>query len=79
MCLGSIGVVTRTWDAGGVPMASVDVPGRSLDVCLLYHPDCAVGDDVLVHMGFVVEVLDDETAGDARTLRAGLSEAPTAG
>jgi hydrogenase maturation factor len=60
-------------------MAAVEVPGRSLDACLLYHPDAGVGDQVLVHMGFVVDVLDDETATDARELRAGLSGPPIAG
>lgn len=54
-------------------MAAVDVPGRTLDACLLYHPDARVGDHVLVHMGFVVEVIDCETASDARDLRAELS------
>jgi len=78
MCLGSLGQITRTWDAGGVPMGAVDVPGRTLDACLLYHPDARVGDQVLVHMGFVVDVLDDETAADARELREELSGPPAA-
>lgn len=71
MCLGKIGKVARTWDEGGIPMGEVDTPEEAVNACLLYHPDVAVGDDVLVHMGFVVDVLDAERAEDARRLRSG--------
>jgi hydrogenase maturation factor len=77
MCLGSIGRVVRTWDAGGIPMGRVHIPGRDMDACLMYHPAVAVGDDVVVHMGFVVEVLDGQTATDARALRTEISERVT--
>ena len=69
MCLGLIGVVTRTFDEDGVPMADVDTGDGDRSVCLLYCPDAAVGDDVLMHMGFVMEVLDPERAADSRELR----------
>jgi hydrogenase assembly chaperone HypC/HupF len=69
MCLGLIGVVTRTFDEDGVPMAAVDTGDGDRSVCLLYCPDAAVGDDVLMHMGFVMEVLDPERAAESRELR----------
>ncbi len=69
MCLGRIGSVTERWDAGGVPMANVAMDGSSDTVCLMYCPEAASGDDVLVHMGFVVEVLGAERAADAKALR----------
>ena len=69
MCLGSVGRVTRTWDADGVPMAEVDFGSRTDTVCLLYQPEAAVGTAVLVHMGFVMEELDEERAQDALALR----------
>lgn len=69
MCLGSLGTVTRTWDEGGVPMAEVDASGRTFPACLLYHPDTSAGQGVLVHMGFVVEVLDEDAMADAMGLR----------
>lgn len=58
-------------------MAAVEASGRTLEACLLYHPECGVGDDVLVHMGFVVDVLDPATARDAMDLRNGLAGKPT--
>ncbi len=69
MCLGLIGVVTRTFDEDGVPMAMVDTGDGDRSVCLLYCPDAAVGDDVLMHMGFVMEVLEPERAAESRELR----------
>ncbi len=69
MCLGLIGVVTRTFDEAGVPMADVDTGDGARSVCLLYCPEAAVGDDVLMHMGFVMEVLDPQRAAESRELR----------
>jgi hydrogenase maturation factor len=76
MCLGSLGTVARRWDDGGMPMAEVTLDDRTVNACLLYHPDTDVGADVLVHMGFVVDVMDCETAADARALRAELERPP---
>lgn len=73
MCLGVIGRVTRVWDEGGVPMADVDLGDRAQTACLLYQPTAGVGADVLIHSGFVLEVLAAEQAAEARELRAHLT------
>jgi len=73
MCLGSLGRVVKMWDEGGVPMAEVSSADRVINACLLYHPGVVEGDDVLVHMGFVVDVLDSQAAAQARELRSGLA------
>jgi hydrogenase expression/formation protein HypC len=71
MCLGDLGTVERTWDEGGLPMATVnDEP-----VCLMYTPDAKVGDPVLVNLGYAVEILDVRRAAEAAALRAGLNPA----
>ena len=69
MCLGSVGRIIHTWDEAGVPMAKVDFGSRVDDVCLLYQPGATIGTAVLVHMGFVMEELDEERAQDALALR----------
>lgn len=69
MCLGSVGRVTRTWIAGGIPMAEVDFGIRTETVSRLYTPDVDLGAPVLVHMGFVLEELTEERAADALALR----------
>lgn len=83
MCLGVLGVVQEVWDEGGLGMARIDADdGRELIACLAYAPHADQGCDVLVHLGFVIEVLDPDEAAGARALRdeleAGLS-APVRG
>ena len=68
MCLGTLGEIDRVWDEGGVPMASVS----GSEVCLLYVPEAAIGDHVLVHMGFALEILEEEQAAAANELRSQL-------
>jgi hydrogenase expression/formation protein HypC len=68
MCLGTLGEIESIWSEGGVPMART--PGG--EVCLLYVPEASVGDTVLVHMGFALEILDDDRARAARDLRSEL-------
>jgi hydrogenase expression/formation protein HypC len=69
MCLGSVGRIIRIWDEGGVPMAEVDYGSRTDAACLLYQPEATIGTPVLVHMGFVMEELDEARAADALALR----------
>lgn len=75
MCLGVIGRVDRVFDEGGMPMAEVATGDAIQRACLLYCPETTAGDDVLVHMGFVMEVLDAERAADARAFREELAAA----
>lgn len=62
MCLGIPGKVVRIWDDRGTPMADVDFGGASKDVCLAYLPDLAIGDYTIVHAGFALTRLDEESA-----------------
>jgi hydrogenase expression/formation protein HypC len=50
-------------------MAEIDYGSRTDAACLLYQPAAAIGTAVLVHMGFVMEELDEERAQDALALR----------
>jgi hydrogenase maturation factor len=60
MCLGTIGVITEVRDDDGVPMALVDAGSPVLlAACLLTCPDAAVGETVLIHSGYVLEVLEE--------------------
>lgn len=69
MCLGLIATIAEIWDEGGVPMALVDDGRERNPVCLLYVPDAGVGDSVVVHLGFAVQVLDPGQASEAQRLR----------
>jgi hydrogenase maturation factor len=62
MCLGTAGVITAVLDDDGVPMALVAAAGKSLTACLLTCPEARPGQAVLVHSGYVLQILDDAEA-----------------
>ena len=71
MCLGVPGQVVRVEKNDlGMTMGVVKFGGISKEVCLMYTPDAAVGDWVLVHVGFAISKLDEEQAMEVfRTLQ----------
>jgi hydrogenase expression/formation protein HypC len=62
MCLAVPGRVVGIEDRDGTRMARVDFGGVVKDVCLAYVPDAAVGEYVIVHVGFALQRLDEESA-----------------
>ena len=67
MCLGIPGELVDLRDEGGLRIGTVRFAGITRDVCLDYVPDAAVGEYVLVHVGFAISKIDPEEA--ARTYR----------
>ena len=67
MCLAVPGRIIRLDERDGTLMSEVDFGGVKKDVCLQYIPDAAVGDYVMVHVGFAIQRLDEESA--LRTLQ----------
>jgi hydrogenase expression/formation protein HypC len=65
MCLAIPGRITSLHENVGLKMAKVEFGGITRDACLSYLPDAAVGDYVLVHVGFAISKVDEEEA--ART------------
>jgi hydrogenase expression/formation protein HypC len=66
MCLAVPGRIVRLEDRDQTLMAEVDFGGVRKDVCLEYIPDAVVGEYVVVHVGFAIQRLDEQSA--ARTL-----------
>ena len=67
MCLGIPGKVieiTQPEQQGGLPMGKVQFGGITKDICLAYLPEAAVGDYVLVHVGFAISKIDAEEAAE---------------
>lgn len=62
MCLAVPGRIMRIEDRDGTLMSVVDFGGISKDVCLEYLPDAEVGQYVIVHVGFALQTLDEESA-----------------
>jgi hydrogenase expression/formation protein HypC len=62
MCLGVPGRIDSIRDDRGTPMATVDFGGIRKEVCLAYLPDAEVGEYTLVHVGFAITRIDEESA-----------------
>nr|WP_083731026.1 MULTISPECIES: HypC/HybG/HupF family hydrogenase formation chaperone [Protofrankia] len=62
MCLGIPGRIVEVWDESGTRMAHVAFPGETRKVCLAYLPDLAVDDYTMVHAGFALTRLDQQSA-----------------
>ncbi len=59
--------MTAIWDEAGTRMSTVDFGGTTKTVCLAYLPDMAIGEYTIVHAGFAITRLDEESA--RQTLR----------
>ncbi|WP_278315217.1 HypC/HybG/HupF family hydrogenase formation chaperone [Lolliginicoccus levis] len=62
MCLAVPGRILGLEERDGTLMAEVDFGGVHKDVCLHYIPDATIGDYVIVHVGFAIQRLDEESA-----------------
>lgn len=68
MCLGVPGRVVDVYERDGLPMGKVDFGGAVREACLSYVPEAAVGDYVLIHVGFAINRLSEEEAQETLAL-----------
>ncbi len=71
MCLAVPGKVVEITGEGELRMGKVDFSGVQRQACLAYVPEVALGDYVLVHVGFAISRIDEQ---QARETLAALSE-----
>ena len=62
MCLAVPGRVVATFEENGLRMARVSFGGIERAVCIETLPDVAVGEHVLVHVGFALSRVDEAEA-----------------
>ena len=62
MCLGVPGKVIEMYESNGMKMGKVDFGGVVREACLEYLPDIQIGDYTIVHVGFGLNILDEEEA-----------------
>jgi hydrogenase expression/formation protein HypC len=67
MCLAVPGRIEQIYDDLGTRMGRVNFGGVVKEVCLAYLPEAEVGDYTIVHVGFAISRLDEESAQE--TLR----------
>jgi len=77
MCLALPGEIVERRE-GVLPMALVRFGSVRREVCLAYVPDAAVGDWVIVHVGFAIQRLDETEARRTLALLACADDAATA-
>ncbi|MDE3202373.1 MAG: HypC/HybG/HupF family hydrogenase formation chaperone [Acidobacteriota bacterium] len=68
MCLAVPGRVEEIVEKSGILMGKVNFGGIVKDVCLAYVPEIAIGDYTIVHVGFALTRIDEESA--LKTLEA---------
>ncbi len=62
MCLAVPGRIVEIRDERGTKMATIDFDGITKDICLAYLPDIEVGDYAIVHVGFSISKIDEQSA-----------------
>jgi len=74
MCLAIPGKVVDTYHEHEVLMGKVDFGGVSKRVCLEHTPDVQLGQYVIVHVGFALEVVEEAEARQIFTFLEGMNE-----
>lgn len=64
MCLGIPGKIIDIYEIDGTLMSKVDFDGVTQEVCIATNPDAQLGDYVLVHAGFALNLLSDQEASE---------------
>ena len=72
MCLGVPGQITEIYDSAGPRMGKINFGGIVKEVCLEYVPEAVVGDYAIVHVGFAITRLDEQSALETLQLFAEL-------
>lgn len=62
MCLGIPGKITEIFETDGCKMGKVDFSGVAKEVCLDLVPDAEVGQYCIIHVGFALNILDEQEA-----------------
>ncbi len=68
MCLGVPGKVNEIYEANGLKMGKVDFGGVTREVCLEYVPEVEIGQYVIVHVGFAINMMSEEEAEETLDL-----------
>lgn len=63
MCLGVPGRISEIYEnEAGLRMAKIDFGGIVKEACLAYVPEAQVGDYTLIHVGFALNLIDEQEA-----------------
>ena len=62
MCLAVPGMVLSLFEENGLQMGKVEFGGTVINACLAYVPEVQIGQYVIVHAGFALNIIDEAEA-----------------
>jgi hydrogenase expression/formation protein HypC len=68
MCLGVPGRIIDIYEENSIRMGKVDFGGIIKEACLAYVPEVEIGDYTIIHVGFAITKLDEESAKESLAL-----------
>ena len=68
MCLAVPGKIIEIYEANGLPMGKIDFGGVTREACLAYVPEAKVGNYTIIHVGFALNLIDEEEAMETLAL-----------
>jgi hydrogenase expression/formation protein HypC len=68
MCLAVPGKITEIYQANGLLMGRIDFGGVIREACLTYVPEAKVGDYTIIHVGFALNLIDEQEAMETLAL-----------
>ncbi len=74
MCLAVPGKILDIYEANGLPMGRIDFGGVVREACLAYVPEARVGDYTIIHVGFALNLIDEEEALSTLALLGQISD-----
>jgi len=74
MCLAVPGKILEIYEVNGLPMGRIDFGGVVREACLAYVPEARVGDYTIIHVGFALNLIDEEEALSTLALLGQISD-----
>lgn len=68
MCLAVPGKILEVYEVNGLLMGKIDFGGVVREACLTYVPEAKVGDYTIIHVGFALNLIDEEEAKETLAL-----------
>jgi hydrogenase expression/formation protein HypC len=62
MCLAVPGIITDIYENNGLLMGKIDFGGVVREACLTYVPEAKIGDYTIIHVGFALNLIDEQEA-----------------
>jgi hydrogenase expression/formation protein HypC len=68
MCLAVPGKIIEMYEVNGLLMGKIDFGGVTREACLSYVPEAKIGDYTIIHVGFALNLIDEQEAMETLAL-----------